>query len=202
MADERPAEERVSVASNWRLMWWRFRKHRLAVVSAVLLIGLYAVVLCPDFFSTQDPEATDARLAFIPVQRVRLLDGWALKPWVPGIVGKRNPVTLRMEWRLDEARRVPVRFFVSGHPYRLAGVVPLRVHLLGAAPEAGGSVHLLGTDRLGRDQWSRLAHGTRTSMTIGLTAVVLPGVFGIVLCGISGYRRRMPDLGSRLVTGP
>jgi hypothetical protein len=139
MADERPAEERISVASNWTLMWWRFRRHRLAVVSAIILLGLYAVVLCPDFFSTQDPEATDARLAFIPVQRVRLFDGWALRPWVPGIVGKRNPVTLRIEWRLDADRRVPVRFFVTGHPYRLLGVVPLRVHLLGTAPDAGTS---------------------------------------------------------------
>jgi len=194
MADDRPAEERISVASNWTLMWWRFRRHRLAVVSAVVLIALYAVVLCPDFFSTQDPEATDARLAFIPVQRVRVFDGWALRPWVPGIVGKRNPVTLRIEWRLDADRRVPVRFFVTGHPYRLLGVVPLRLHLLGTAPDAGTSVHLLGTDRLGRDQWSRLAHGTRTSMTIGLTAVILSVVFGIVLGGISGYVGGMPDL--------
>src|SRR4030095_12614488 len=158
MADERPAEERVSVASNWTLMWWRFRKHRLAVASALVLIGLYGVGLCPDFFSTQDPEATDARLAFIPVQRVRLFDGWSLRPWVPGIVGKRNPVTLRMEWRLDEGRRVPVRFFVAGHPYRLLGVVPLRLHLLGTAPDAGTSIHLLGTDRLRPAPGARAAH--------------------------------------------
>ncbi|HEX2436961.1 MAG TPA: ABC transporter permease [Methylomirabilota bacterium] len=191
----RPAlEERVSVVSNWRLVWWRFRKHRLAVLGAVALLGLYAVVLCPEFFSTQDPEATDARLAFIPIQRVHLLDGAALRPWVGGIVGKRNPTTLRMEWRLDEARRVPVRFFVSGQPYRLLGLLPLRVHLLGAAPDAGASLHLLGTDRLGRDQWSRLAHGTRTSMTIGLAAVTLSVVLGILLGGISGYAGGATDL--------
>jgi peptide/nickel transport system permease protein len=187
-------EERVSVASNWRLVWWRFRKHRLAVASALVLFGLYAVVLCPDFFSTQDPEATDARLAFIPVQRVRLFDGWSPRPWVPGIIGKRNPITLRMEWRLDETRKVPVRLFASGYSYRLLGLVPLRVHLLGAAPGAGASVHLLGTDRLGRDQWSRLAHGTQTSMTIGLTAVTLSVVFGVLLGGISGYVGGLPDL--------
>src|SRR4030095_13937259 len=93
MADERPAEERVSVASNWTLMWWRFRKHRLAVASALVLIGLYAVVLCPDFFSTQDPEATDARLAFIPVQRVRLFDGWGPRAWGARLVGKEHPRT-------------------------------------------------------------------------------------------------------------
>jgi peptide/nickel transport system permease protein len=188
------AEERVSVASNWRLVWWRFRKHRLALGSALVLLALYGVVLCPDFFSTQHPEATDARLAFIPIQRVRIFDGPAVRPWVPGIVGKRNPTTLRMEWRLDEARKVPVRFFVTGYPYRLLGILPMRVHLLGTTGEAGASVHLLGTDRLGRDQWSRLAHGTQTSMTIGLTAVTLSVVFGVLLGGVSGYVGGLPDL--------
>lgn len=208
MADAAPAddraptdEERISLAPNWKLVWWRFRKHRLAVASALVLLGLYAVVVCPEFFSTHDPEATDARLAFIPVQRVRLFDDGRLRPWVPGIAGKRNPTTLRMEWRLDEARKVPVGFFVSGHPYHVLGLIPARVHLFGAAPGAlgtasgaGASLHLLGTDRLGRDQWSRLAHGTRTSMTIGLTAVTLSVVFGVLLGGISGYVGGLPDL--------
>jgi peptide/nickel transport system permease protein len=191
---EASAEERVSVASNWQLVWWRFRKHRLAVASAVVLLGFYAVVLCPDFFSTQDPEATDARLAFIPVQRVRLLDGWTPRPWVPGIVGKRNPVTLRMEWRLDETRRIPVRLFVTGYPYRVLGLVPARVHVLGAGPDSASGLHLLGTDRLGRDQWSRLVHGTQTSMTIGLTAVTLSVVLGVLLGGVSGYVGGAADL--------
>ncbi|HMH53893.1 MAG TPA: ABC transporter permease [Candidatus Acidoferrum sp.] len=197
LTDERSgvtsAEERISLASNWKLVWWRFRKHRLAMASALALLGFYAIVLCPDFFSTQDPEATDARLAFIPVQRVRLFDGWTPRPWVPGIVGKRNPTTLRMEWRLDESRRVPVRLFVTGYSYRVLGVIPTRLHLMGAAPGAGGSLHLLGTDRLGRDQWSRLAHATQTSMTIGLTAVTLSVVLGVILGGISGYAGGLAD---------
>ena len=90
------AEDRVAVASSWRLMWWRFRRHHLAMASAGLLIFLYSIVLGPDFFSTQDPERTDARQAFIPVQTVHLFDGGAFAPWVPAIVGKRNPTTLRM----------------------------------------------------------------------------------------------------------
>jgi len=194
VAGARTAEERISVASNWRLVWWRFRKHRLAVASALILLGLYTVVLCPDFFSTQDPEATDARLAFIPVQRVRILEHGHLGPWVPGIIGKRNPTTLRMEWRLDETRKIPVRFFIAGYPYRVFGLIPARIHLLGTAPDASGAVHLFGTDRLGRDQWSRLVHGTQTSMTIGLTAVTLSVAFGVVLGGISGYVGGLPDL--------
>ena len=117
-------EERISVASNWRLVWWRFRRHRLAVVSALVLAVLYAIVLAPDFVSTHDPEATEARQAFIPIQRLHLFDGWRLAPWVPAVAGKRNPTTLRMEWRIDESRKIPVRFFVAGHPYRLLGIVP------------------------------------------------------------------------------
>jgi peptide/nickel transport system permease protein len=188
------AEERVSVASSWRLVWWRFRKHRLALASAFVLLALYLVVLCPDFFSTQDPEATEARLAFIPVQRLHFFDGGRPGPWVPDVVGKRNPITLRMEWRVDEGRRIPVRFFVSGYPYRLLGIVPTRIHLLGTAAADGRErLYLLGTDRLGRDQWSRLVHGTRTSMTIGLTAVTFSVVLGVLLGGISGYYGGLAD---------
>src|ERR687888_733894 len=137
IAGARTVEERISVASNWQLVWWRFRKHRLAVVSALLLLSLYAVVLCPDFFSTQDPEATDARLAFIPVQRLRVFDGGRWSPWVPAVVGTRHPTTLRMEGRADESRKIPVRLFVQGDPYRLLGVVHARVHLLGVAAPDG-----------------------------------------------------------------
>ena len=187
------AEERVSVASNWMLVWWRFRKHRLALASAGVLVALYAVVLCPEFFSTQDPEATDARLAFIPVQRLHLIHDGRLAPWLPAVVGRRNPTTLRMEWQIDPARTVPVRFLARGYPYRVLGVFPT-VHLVGPAADDGRErVHLLGTDRLGRDQWSRLMHGTRTSMTIGLAAVTLSVVLGVLLGGVSGYYGGLPD---------
>ena len=189
------AEDRISVASNWRLVWWRFRKHRLALLSALVLLALYGIVLFPDFLSTQDPEATEARLAFIPLQRLHLFDGARLRPWVPAVVGKRNPITLRMEWRVDESRRVPVGFFVTGYSYHLLGIVPARVHVLGAfATDGRERLYLLGTDRLGRDQWSRLVHGTRTSMTIGLTAVTFSVVLGVMLGGISGYFGGLADV--------
>jgi peptide/nickel transport system permease protein len=188
------AEERVSVASNWTLVWWRFRKHRLALASVAVLLVLYAVVVCPDFFATQDPEATEARLAFIPVQRLHFFDGWRWSPWVPAVVGKRNPVTLRMEWQVDPARKVPVGFLVRGYSYRILGLLPADRHLVGVTgTTAGERVNLLGTDRLGRDQWSRLMHGTQTSMTIGLVAVTLSVVLGVLLGGISGYFGGLAD---------
>jgi len=180
------AEDRIAVASNWTLVWWRFRKHHLALFSAGVLICLYIVVLCPEFFSTQSPELTDARQAFIPVQTLHFFDDGALNPWVPVIVGKRNPVTLRMEWTADPQRKVRVNFFTRGDTYRILGLFPANMHLLGAA-DPGQRIFLLGSDRLGRDQWSRIMLGTQTSMTVGLVAVTLSVILGVVLGGISGY---------------
>ena len=117
------AEDRIAVASNWKLVWWRFRKHHLALVSAGILVCLYLVVLCPEFFSTQNPEQTDARQAFIPVQTLHLFDdGW--NPWVPAIAGKRNPVTLRMEWTTDPQRKVHVHFLPARRTLSGARPVP------------------------------------------------------------------------------
>jgi peptide/nickel transport system permease protein len=180
------AEERIAVASNWRLVWWRFRRHYLAMFSAALLICLYVVVLLPDFFSTQDPERTDARQAFIPVQMVHFFDDGKLAPWVPAIVGKRNPTTLRMEWAADRQRKVRVRFFAPGYTWRVFGLVETNLHLI-AADDPAARIFLLGSDRLGRDQWSRIMHGTQTSMTVGLVAVALSVILGVVLGGVSGY---------------
>jgi peptide/nickel transport system permease protein len=188
------AEERVSLASNWKLVWWRFRKHRLAMASCAVLIVFYAVVLFPDFFGTQDPEATAASQAFIPVQHVAFFDGLRWRPSVPAVAGKRNPVTLRMEWTVDETQRIPVQFFARGFRYTVLGIFETDIHLLGTRDGGQNRVFLLGTDRLGRDQWSRLMRGTRTSMTVGLIAVTLSVILGAVMGGVSGYFGGWADL--------
>jgi peptide/nickel transport system permease protein len=188
-------EERISIASNWTLVWWRFRKNKLAVISVVVLLFLVVVVLIPEFFATVDPEQSDARLAFIPLQRIHWLDEGRLKPWVPGTSGKRDPVTLKMLWVTDESQKIYLKFFASGFPYKLFGLIETDRHLIGAADAAqAGQVYLLGTDRLGRDQWSRLAYATRISMTIGMISVILSVVLGLVLGGISGYFGGWPDM--------
>ena len=177
------AEDRIAVASNWKLVWWRFRRHWLAMGSAGLLIFLYIIVLVPDFFATQNPEQTDARQAFIPVQTVHF-DG--LSPWVPAAVGKRNPVTLRMEWVTDPNKKLPLRLFGRGYEYKALGLFKTNLHLI-APEDPTQRIFLLGSDRLGRDQWSRIMHGTQTSMTVGLVAVALSVILGVVLGGLSGY---------------
>jgi peptide/nickel transport system permease protein len=189
------AEERVSVASNWQLVWWRFRKNRLAVISAILLTFFYSIVLIPDFFATQDPEFTEARLAFIPMQGISFFDKGNLGLSVPAVVGKRNTVTLRMEWQIDETKKVPIRLFAPGFKYKVLGLFETDVHLVGTSdPKSEDRLYLFGTDRLGRDQWSRMMYGTRTSMTVGLVAVALSVILGVLLGGISGYFGGWPDL--------
>jgi peptide/nickel transport system permease protein len=182
----------IAVAPNWKLVWWRFRKHRLAVISGVVVLMIATVALFPGFFATQGPQVSDARGSFIPVQRVHFWDaGPAL--FVYGVRGARNPRTLRMEWQIDESRKIPLRLFASGYEWPVLWLIPTDRHLIGPAdPKA--TVHLLGTDRLGRDQWSRLMYGTQVSLSIGIVAVAISTVVGIVLGGLSGYFGGLADL--------
>ncbi|HLV12184.1 MAG TPA: ABC transporter permease [Trueperaceae bacterium] len=179
----------VYVAPAWKLTWWRFRKHKLAVACLWVFAVVALIALAPEFFATQDPNATAASNAYIPPQTVRVLhEGRVTWPFVYGVRGERNQRTLRMEWALDEETRYPLRLFARGYPYRLFGLIPTDRHLLGFEGATGRDTpRLLGTDRLGRDQWSRLMYGTRISLSIGLVAVALSTVLGIVLGGVSGY---------------
>lgn len=187
--------EAIYVASNWKLVWWRFKKHRLALVSSLVIIMITIVALFPDFFSTQDPQETSATKAFIPPQGIKFFNEGKLSPFVYNVEGKRNPETLAMEWQTDETTKIPVRFFGRAYSYEVLGVFETDIHLLGVAHSGEQTqIHLLGTDRLGRDQWSRLMHGTRVSLSIGLVAVVLSIFFGILLGGISGYFGGISDL--------
>ena len=189
------AEERVSVASNWKLVWWRFKKHRLALFSAAVLIFFYIIVLFPDFFAVSDPEATDERLTFVPVQGLHFLGGQGFSPWVPAVVGKRNPTTLRMEWKLDGTKQIPLKFFAKGYEYKALWLFKTDLHLLGPVESSEeNKIYILGTDRLGRDQWSRLMLATQTSMVVGLVSVALSVFLGVLLGGISGYFGGLPDL--------
>lgn len=187
--------EAIYVAPNWKLVWWRFKKHRLAVFSGLVVILITMVALVPDFFSTQDPQESVTAEQFVPLRPIRFFYEGSFQPHVVGGQVKRNPKTLRMEWTVDETVIIPVGFFVRGYPYEILGLIPTDIHLIGVAdPELDARIHLLGTDRLGRDQWSRLMAGTQVSLSIGLVAVVLSVFLGILLGGISGYFGGIPDM--------
>ena len=181
-------EERVSVASQRQLIWWRFRKHKLAMVGAVIVALFYLVALFGDFLSTSDPQASEGQRSLMPPQAVRLIQDGSFSPHVYKVVGQRDPVTLQRSYAVDPAQRIPVRLFAHGYRYKLLGLIPTDLHLIGTeGTPAEQSLFLLGTDQQGRDIYSRLVQATRTSMLIGLTGVTLSILFGVVLGGISGY---------------
>jgi peptide/nickel transport system permease protein len=180
--------ESIYVAPNWKLVWWRFRKHKLAVFSTIIVLIIAIVALVPSFFSTQEPNKDNSSELFIPPQRLHFFDDGKLQLYVFAVEGVRNPETLRMEWQTNYEEKVYLKLFAHGYPYEILGLIETDRHLIGLAdPESDGSFHFLGTDRLGRDQWSRIIYGSRTSLSIGLVAVILSTILGIVLGGLSGY---------------
>lgn len=181
------AEERISVATQWQLMWWRFKKHRLAMASTVVVLLFYSVVVFADFLAYSDPLASEAQRSLLPPQRIHWFDEGRFSPHVFGLTGMRDPNTFKRVYTPDPGKKIPVRFFVRGFEYRLFGLIPMNLHLIGvegSTPEE--SLFLLGTDEQGRDLWSRLMYATRTSLIIGLVGVSLSLLLGVFLGGISG----------------
>jgi peptide/nickel transport system permease protein len=182
------AEERISVATQRQLMWWRFRKHRLAMLGALVVLLFYGVVAFAGFLAYADPEASEAQRGLLPPQPIHWFDESGFHPYVFAITGKRDPNTFKRVYVPDPNQRLPVAFFAQGFPYKLFGLIPTDRHLLGVQGAAAEeTLFLFGTDQEGRDVWSRLMFGTQTSLTIGLLSVILSLVLGLTLGGISGY---------------
>ena len=189
-------EEREYIASQWKLIWWRFRRHRLALVATAILAAFYFIVLFPEFLATHDPSAESAARTRTPPQRVYFFDGWKPgRPYVYGLVAIRDPVTLRVNHSEDRSVKYPIYFFVDGHSYKHWKLFETDLHLMGLGPEVAAPqpFYPLGADRLGRDMWSRMMYGTRISMSIGLVGVALSLFLGVLFGGVSGYAGGMVD---------
>lgn len=179
--------DRIFVASQWQLMWWRFRKHRLAMIGAVAIIFFYLLVIGADFVSYSDPEVTEANFSQMPPQPIRLFDGGAFRPHVLAVKGARDPNTFKRVFQTDPNHKIPLRLFARGYKYEFLGFIPTNRHLIGVAEgRAEETIFILGTDTLGRDLWSRLMAGTRVSLTIGLVSVALSLFLGVLFGGLSG----------------
>lgn len=190
-------EEREYIASQWTLVRRRFFKHRLGVFATVVILGLYLVALFPEFLAVHNPLAQEATRTFVPPQRVHFFDGLKpTRPYVYGLIRERNPVTLKPEYTADKSQKFPIKLFVSGHEYKFLGrFFKTDTHLIGLDTEqVPQPLYLLGSDRLGRDLFSRLIYATRISMSIGLVGVGLSLFLGLLLGGISGYRGGLADI--------
>jgi peptide/nickel transport system permease protein len=188
------AEQRIAVATQWQLMWWRFRKHKLAVGGTLVLVAFYVVAVFADFFAYTDPQESDAQRSLIAPQTIHWFDEGHFRPYVYGLKGARDPMTFKRVYTPDTSAKIPLVFLGHGEPYSLLGFIPADRHLVGVeGARTSQSLFLLGTDIQGRDLWSRLMFATRTSMTIGLVSVALSLVLGVVLGGVSGYFGGLTD---------
>lgn len=177
------------VASQWKLMWWKFRRHKLAMAGGIVVILLYMSAAFAEFLSPADPNDVVSTYTYAPPQRLHFWDtsdGFDLGMYVYGYQSEIDTNTLARTFTIDREEKIPVRFFAEGIDYKLFGVIPLNTHLIGPT-EAGEPFYLMGADRLGQDLLSRLIFGTRISMSIGLVGVLLSLVLGILLGGMSGY---------------
>ncbi len=180
-----PAFRADAILPQWRLVWRRLRRHRLAMVGLVVTAAIYLVVIFGGFVAPYRPDRYSASHSYAPPQPLHftLEHGLYVHPWK----SVRDPETFERAWTEDPDERVPLGLFVKGERYALLGI-PLDIHLYGAAdPGYRTPVYLLGADSDGRDLVSLIVHGTSVSMSIGLIGVLIAFALGAVLGGISGY---------------
>ena len=187
----RLVEERLSVATQRQLIWWRFRQHRVAVVALVVVVLYYTVALFAPFFAYSDPVEGRSARAVVSPQPVFLFTKGEFWPHVCAVVGERDVYTLQKTYKRDCATKIGVKLFARGYDYKFLSLFPTDIHLIGVSDldqfRAEETLFLLGTDVQGRDLFSRIVYGTQSSMTIGLVGVSLSFLLGIFLGGVSGF---------------
>jgi peptide/nickel transport system permease protein len=184
---------RVNQASQLRLMWWKFRRHKLALISGIFLVALYLMIAICEFLAPYNLHTRNVDYIYAPPQSVHLFhEGKFVGPFVYGRTMELDMETLKRNYTDNLQDVEPIRFFCRGDSYRFWGLFESNVHL--ACPAKDGQLFLLGTDRLGRDVLSRIIYGARISLTIGLLGITVSFVLGIVIGGLAGYHGGVFDL--------
>ncbi|HUX88954.1 MAG TPA: ABC transporter permease [Chloroflexota bacterium] len=198
MSDEPPAgDSRILAATPRQLMWWRFRKHKVAIAGSIVVMLFYFVAIFCEFVAPATPDIIDGAHKYVPPQQISFVDSsghFTFRPGVYGLTPHRDPVTLRLSYTSDPTQWYPIYLFSTGPDYKLWGLIPSNIHLLGLGPNSDQPFFLLGSDRLGRDMFSRVVYAARISMSIGLVGVTLSLIFGIILGGISGLYGGIADM--------
>ncbi|WP_152363121.1 ABC transporter permease [Microlunatus speluncae] len=180
------SEAEVYLAPQWKLVWWRFRRHKLALISLVIVILAYLGAATCEFWAPTGQDSYRASLSYAPPQPVQF--GWDGGPqlYVHGYRSQVDPLTLARTFTPDESIKIGLQFFARGEPYRLFGLIPSDRHFFGPV-DATQPFYLIGADEQGRDVLSRIIYGSRISLSIGLFGILIGLVLGVLLGGLSGY---------------
>ncbi|XDA97656.1 ABC transporter permease [Sulfitobacter sp. LCG007] len=185
-ADLSAPERSEMDAPSWILMWRKFRKHRLALISGVFLLFSYLLLPFAGFIAPYTPNERSADFLYSPPQMIHLWhEGKFIGPHVYATTATADLEQYRWTYEFHEDQPRRLSFFCEGGTYRLAGLVPTDRHLF-CAPE-GATVFLWGSDRLGRDVFSRILYGAQLSLTVGLIGITVSFLLGIFFGSIAGY---------------
>ena len=181
------AENRYYTASQFQLMWWKFKKHKLALIGSTVLGIFVFIAFFAEFLSPYAPAARTPNYLYGRPQVLHFVDAegkFHLRPFTYSLKAAMDPKTFLLEVKEDTSKPWPVYFFVKGDPYIMWGKIYSDRHLFGVLD---GHLHLLGTDQLGRDILSRLFYATRTSLTIGVVGLFISFFLGLIIGGVSGF---------------
>jgi len=184
----------VGTASQWTLIWNKFKRHRVAVFSGAVVFIFYAIAISVEFVAPYNPYVRDTNALFAPPMRIRLLDEQR-KLSLPFAYGINHILDLeRFEriYTIDKTKKYSLQLFVRGDTYKFWGLWTGDLHLFGT--QDGSRVYLFGTDEQGRDLLSRVIYGTRISLSIGLVGIIISFGLGIFLGAISGYYGGIADI--------
>jgi peptide/nickel transport system permease protein len=174
--------------SYFQLVWRRFRRSKVSIIGAIMVLTLVFLAIFADFFSPTDISKIDLPSSFIPPQRIRFIDhegNFHIQPFVYNYIYTLDPATFQVMWEEDTTKPYVIHFFVQGSDYKILGLIPSNLHLFGV--EEGGTIYLLGTDKLGRDLWGKACEAGRISLSMSLFGTIISVLVGSVLGVVSGY---------------
>lgn len=193
--DEAPYSDNVDLsalersdmdAPNWVLVWRKFKRHKLGLISGIFLLFCYLILPIAGFVAPYTPNERSADYLYAPPQSINLWhEGRFIGPYVYPIEATADLVNYRWTYETDTGTPMPLKFFCEGSRYNLFGFIPSDTHLF-CAPE-GATVFIWGSDRLGRDVFSRILYGGQLSLTVGLIGITVSFVLGIFFGAIAGY---------------